>query len=102
MSTEQTETVFERVAGTISGWFEVPTEKIKVESDITGDLGLDSLDKAELALHLEEEFELAMPDDISDMETVGEIIVEIEKLIQANQDAEYAKKNPPPNGSLRR
>ncbi|KAK7679110.1 hypothetical protein QCA50_017869 [Cerrena zonata] len=48
---------------------------LSVESSFTKDLGLDSLDTVEALVALEEEFDLEIPDKISDeIKTVGEAI----------------------------
>lgn len=39
---------------------------MKLESDLEKDLGLDSLDKVEVMVALEEEFGLEIPDEVSD------------------------------------
>ena len=49
--------------------------KISLESSFQKDLGLDSLDTVEALVALEEEFDLEIPDKISDeIKTVGEAV----------------------------
>lgn len=49
------------------------------ESTTFDSLGYDSLDKVEVLMRLEETFGIIFPDDLK-VETVGELIREIEKL----------------------
>lgn len=49
--------------------------KLSIEASFQNDLGLDSLDTVEALVALEEEFDLEIPDKISDnIKTVGEAI----------------------------
>ena len=53
----------------------VDESKLSLEANFQKDLGLDSLDTVEALVALEEEFELEIPDKISDeIKTVGEAI----------------------------
>ena len=55
-------------------------ELIVLETEIEDDIGLDSLDKVELCMELEEEFDINIPDEEMDkFVTVGDIIEFVEK-----------------------
>ena len=55
-------------------------ELIVLETEIEDDIGLDSLDKVELCMELEEEFDINIPDeDMDKFVTVGDIIEFVEK-----------------------
>lgn len=50
-------------------------EEIKVEASLTDDLGADSLEVVELAMAMEEEFNIEIPDeDIEKITTVKDIV----------------------------
>ena len=58
-----------------------PISEIKLESTIE-DLGADSLDVVEIALAVEDEYEIEIPDDSAEgINTVGDIIAIVEKLV---------------------
>ncbi|HUS39695.1 MAG TPA: acyl carrier protein [Pirellulales bacterium] len=58
----------------VSSVFEVPRERLNPETSFTEDLGADSLDIVELAMALEERFEISVPDDAaSRMKTVRDL-----------------------------
>ncbi len=53
----------------------VDEEDITLETDIINDLGADSLTVVDLAMALEDEFDIEMPDeDLENIKTVGDII----------------------------
>lgn len=55
---------------------------------------LDSLDRIEFIMALEEHFELAIPDDVADRcETIASTAAEIDGLIAAKQAAEHETVN---------
>ena len=55
--------------------------EIKLESTFE-DLGADSLDVVEIALAVEDEYEIEIPDDSAEgINTVGDIIAIVEKLV---------------------
>ena len=54
--------------------------KITSETNITTDLGADSLDLVEILMSLEEEFKISIPDDaIPGIVTVGDLVKYIEQ-----------------------
>ena len=56
---------------------------IKEDLDIVNDLGADSLDIVELAMGIEEEFKIKVPDEeIPDIKTVGDLVKKVENKIK--------------------
>ena len=73
--------VFEKVKKIISEQLEVDQSIISESSTITGDLGADSLDLVDLAISLEDEFEVEVPDNVLEkFETIGDIVKFIEEM----------------------
>lgn len=73
--------IFETVKGIIAEQLGIDANRIKPESDIINDLGLDSLDIVELVMTLEEKWNIvADDDDIKTLKTVSDVV----KYIEAN------------------
>lgn len=65
----------ERVKKIIASHLDVPPETIEESGDLVDDYGADSLDVVELAMALEDEFGLDIPDkDVYGFSTVRDII----------------------------
>lgn len=78
MNTE-TVTILDRVCQIIESNYVVP--KVTAESNLADDLDFDSLDKVELTMFLEEEFEVKIDDDDADnIHTVQQIVDHLAKL----------------------
>lgn len=74
------ENVQERVKNIIVELLGVEPEQVKPEAQFVNDLGADSLDTVELIMHLEEEFDVEIPDEKAEkIKTVGEAIEYIEQ-----------------------
>ncbi len=59
----------------------VEESDITLETDILNDLGADSLSVVDLAMALEDEFEIEMPDDeLENIRTVGDIVNYIKNI----------------------
>ncbi len=59
-----------------------PIENIQLHSELINDLGLDSLDRVELAMELEKEFSISIPDiDIEEWNDIDDIHASVLKLI---------------------
>jgi len=59
----------------ISNYSKIPEHKIKEEHSLIKDLNFDSLDSTELIMHLEETFNIDVPDsDADDLRTVRQVI----------------------------
>ncbi len=73
--------VFEKVCEIIASELSVSKEEIKLETHLQNDLGADSLDAVELVMTIEEEFDIAIPDDVAqNLKTVGDIVNYLENL----------------------
>jgi len=54
-----------------------------IPEDVLEDLGFDSLDKVELGMQFEDDYDIELPDDhVNDLKTVGDIINLISKKVQ--------------------
>ena len=74
--------VFEKVKKILMDQLGVDAESISMDSAIIDDLEADSLDIVDLAMTVEEEFDVEMPDDrIEDFRTVGDVVKYIEENI---------------------
>lgn len=71
--------VLDKVIDIISEQLEIDKAVIKETSSLDEDLGASSLDMIDLAMSIEDEFNLELPDDIVDkVKTVGELAKYIE------------------------
>jgi len=62
----------------------VEAEQITMDASFYNDLGLDSLDFAELTMSAEQVFEIVFSDDEEDIQTIGDLVNNIESLLNAN------------------
>jgi len=63
-----------RVQDILMGQLGVERSQITPEADLTADLGADSLDMVEIAMKVEETFNLTIPDeDMENVRTVGDL-----------------------------
>ena len=73
---------FERVQKIICEQLEIDRHLVTEDASISGDLGADSLDLVDLAMSIEEEFNIEVPDDALDnVRTVSDIV----KFIDDNE-----------------
>lgn len=74
----------ERVIEQISNlWAGIDEEEICAESKLNDDLAFDSLDYVDLAVKLEEEFDIKIEDDaIDEWKTVQDVVDYVDKLLQ--------------------
>ena len=76
------EEIISKVKELISINLGINAQIIKLDSDITKDLGADSLDVVELIMKFEESFELNIPDEeVSNIKTVKDIVNYISKTL---------------------
>ncbi len=72
--------MFETLRKIIAEEFNIDEESITLDSKLDADLGINSLELAELAFRLEDEFDSEIKDeDISSLITVGDVVDYIEK-----------------------
>ena len=82
MSTQTIETLSQRVVELVSSHHDISKEHISLDSEFVADLGFDSLDQVEFVMNIEEEFDIAVPDDEAErIKTVRDAIQAIQKLI---------------------
>ena len=74
--------VIDKVKKIFSEQLEVDESIITPEASITSDLGADSLDLIDLAMSIEDEFDIELSDDaIEHIKTVGDMVNYIEERI---------------------
>lgn len=72
--------VFEKVRTLICEQFGIEEDSVTMNSNIIGDFGADSLDVIDLAMSIEDEFDIEVPDDeIKKIVTVGDVVRFIEE-----------------------
>lgn len=77
--------ILEKVSNIIDDKLGFPIEEISLESNIINDLGADSLDKVELIVECEKEFDISIPDDQSEnVSTVGDMVNLIKSILETN------------------
>lgn len=75
--------IFEKLKSIVAEQLDVEEEKVTMESNITEDLGADSLDTVDLVMAIEEVFDITIPDEaVENIKTVGDIV----NYIESNQD----------------
>ena len=78
-----TQEIQDKVIEIIAKQLEVDKAKIQPETKIAEDLGADSLDRAEMVMDLEDEFDVNIPDDAeSKIKTVGDTVTFIEEQMK--------------------
>ena len=74
--------VFEKIRAIIADELGIEEDTIELESDLTDDLGADSLDAVELIMAIEEEFDIEIDDSTAQkIKTVQDIVDHLEKLL---------------------
>jgi acyl carrier protein len=74
--------IFEKIKGLMLSRIMVTPEAITWDALLKEDLEVDSLDMVELAMMLEDEFQIKVPDDIiADVKTVGDVVGFVETSI---------------------
>ena len=72
--------VFEKVQKIICEQFGVEASEVTMESSIAEDFGADSLDLVDLAMTIEDAFDIEVPDEeLENVKTVGDIVKFIEE-----------------------
>ena len=71
--------IFEKLKAIAVNRIGIDEDKVKPESDIIKDLGLDSLDIVDMLMYVEEEFGVSIDDgDVAEMKTVTDVVKFIE------------------------
>jgi len=72
--------VFKKVQKIICDQFSVTEDDVTMESNIANDFQADSLDLIDLAMTIEDEFDMEVPDEeLENIKTVGDIVKFIEE-----------------------
>lgn len=67
--------IFNIVQDILKDTLNIKPSKIKLESDISNDLGADSLDTVEIIMIIEERFNILCPDsDVAKIKTVNDLV----------------------------
>lgn len=78
------ESTEDKVRRLLAGQFGIEPARITNDADLVNDLGLDSLDTVEVAMMLEEEFGIAIPDEkMEKAKTFGNLITIINEASHA-------------------
>jgi acyl carrier protein len=73
-----------RVAEILSDFLVVSAEDVKPETQLEEDLGVDSLDRVDLVMSIEEEWDIQIPDADGDaFRTVGDIVAYVDRHASA-------------------
>ncbi len=71
--------VFEKIKKIVTEQLEVDESIITLDASITADLGADSLDLVDLAMSIEDEFDIELNDDaLETIKTVGDMVRYVE------------------------
>lgn len=72
--------IIDRVKAVLAKQLRIDVETISDDAAIIEDLGADSLDIVEMLMTLEDEMNIVIPDDVTDVKTVKDIAEYIEKI----------------------
>ena len=77
------EQILEKIVNLMSEQFDIDPSKLKDNTDILNDLGVDSLDVVELAMNIEEEFGIPQisEDDIRSIVTISDLVSYVSKAM---------------------
>lgn len=72
--------VFEKLKTIIIEEFEIEEELITINTSLTDELDIDSLDLVDLVMTVEDEFSIELPDEaLEGMKTIGDLVKYIEE-----------------------
>ncbi len=72
--------VFEKLKTIIIEEFEIEEELIRMNTSLTDELDIDSLDLVDLVMTVEDEFSIELPDEaLEGMKTIGDLVKYIEE-----------------------
>ena len=76
-------TTLDRMKSVICDYTDLKPSDITEETNIRSDLGLNSLELINIAVAIEDEFDLEIPDrEVSNIETLGDAVAIIEKYME--------------------
>ena len=74
--------MFEKLVAIIGEYADIPADSITPETNIRTDLGLNSLELVNMAVAIEDEFEVEIPDrEALGLETINDIIAVLERYV---------------------
>lgn len=74
--------IFEHVATTLADLFELPKDKISLDSHLGEDLDIDSIDAVDLVVELKKYVGKKIgPEDFKSVRTVGDVVNAVHKLM---------------------
>ena len=79
------EEISKKVVSIVVEQLDVSQDQVKDATRFVDDLGADSLDIAELVMTFEDEFDLNIPEDEEGIQTVGDAVSYIEKLMKEKE-----------------
>lgn len=76
--------IYEALKATLVDELEIDAAKITPEADFKADLDADSLHLVELAMELEDKYEIAIPDEVAlQLKTVGSVVDFLQEKLAA-------------------
>ncbi len=74
--------MLERLRSVICRFVDIDPNSLTEESNIRGELGLNSLELINIAVAIEDEFDVEIPDrEVANIETLGDVIAVLEKYM---------------------
>lgn len=78
--------IFEQIKGYLVKLFDIPAEKITLESQLFQELGLDSIDAVDLVVQLQRATgKKIKPEDFKSVRTVNDVVEAVHKLLNTPQ-----------------
>ncbi|MDA9373886.1 acyl carrier protein [bacterium] len=78
-------TIEEKIFEIVARKMKCDVTSIDTEDSLKGDLGADSIDTVEIIFDIEEEYNIAVPDELAEMiNTISDAVRVITKLVDAN------------------
>jgi len=77
------QSVQHKITSILTDKLSIPSSEITPDASFVKDLGIDSLDYAELVMEFEQAFDIKIPDDDAEkMQTIGQAVAYIESKIK--------------------
>lgn len=74
MSESNDKEILDRVINIVVEQLDTSRDQVKLETRFVDDLGADSLDLAELVMEFEDQFDITIPEDNEDIQSVGDAV----------------------------